>query len=254
MTAIVAARCLDGVVVGADGSATFMTSGNTGPVPTIAQPYSKKVQIIRDHVIVAGSGEIGHLQRYVSVTKKLWDNGEFARKTEIKIGKLISRKSLDDFQETMPMSPPSAIAAFPADGKSCLCELTPPNFQPEVKEVDGLWYVSLGNGQQITDSFLAFLRSTFWEDRAPNVRQGIFTVLWTLMHACEVAPWGIREPIQIAVLEGTGRKIHARMLPDDELIEHRNLVQSATEHLAGFGNTVLGEVGVEAPKFSNPPT
>jgi 20S proteasome alpha/beta subunit len=68
MTAIVGIRCKDGVVIGADSSATF-TDG--GQVRTIEQPTEKKIEIIGDKVIVAGTGSVGHGQRFCAVVRKL---------------------------------------------------------------------------------------------------------------------------------------------------------------------------------------
>ena len=103
-----------------------------------------------------------------------------------------------------------------------------------------------GGGQQITDPFLALLRSVYWKDGPPNVQGGIFSALWALRHACEVNPGGIKEPINIAVLVREKGKLVARMLTEADLQEHGNMVDEATKHMAGFRETVLGETGASA--------
>jgi hypothetical protein len=120
-------------------------------------------------------------------------------------------------------------------------------FQPEIKDPKDLWFASAGAGQPITDPFLALLRSVFWRESAPNLRGGIFTVLWALRHACEINPGGIKEPIKIAVLETAKGKYGAHMLTEDELLEHGNIVDSATGHMAQFRGTLLGELKTGAP-------
>ena len=252
MTAVVGVRCTDGVVIGADSAATSVADGR---ISTISQPYPKKIEIIGDRVIVAGSGEIGYLQRYSEVVANLWRNGQFSKKTAMEIGTLISGQSIKNFAETkldtLPSDqaeyPLSGVAAYPTSDEHCLCEFTWAQFHPEIKERDGLWHVSTGSGQKTTDPFLAFLKSVFWRDGAPDIRGGIFTVLWALVHVCAVSPGGISEPIQIAVLEGRRRNTRARILSDDELIEHRNVVEDASEYLAKFKEVVLGETTIEAP-------
>lgn len=59
MTAIVGIICKKGVVVGADSSATF----NAGQINTMEQK-TKKIQIIDNKIIIAGTGSIGLGQRF----------------------------------------------------------------------------------------------------------------------------------------------------------------------------------------------
>ena len=111
---------------------------------------------------------------------------------------------------------------------------------------------SAGSGQSITDPFLALFRQVFWHDGAPDVRGGIFTAMWALRHACEVNPGGIKEPVRIAVLARKKSQIRARMLDDDELAEHRDMVTAATEHMRGFRDVLEGKTDTrEVPRPTN---
>ena len=103
----------------------------------------------------------------------------------------------------------------------------------------------MGSGQLIVDPFLAFLRSVFWKNKSPKLREGIFLTLWALLHACEVNPGGINEPIKIAILESKKGQLFARFLTEDELDEHRNMIESATNHMASFRDVVLGDKDAE---------
>ena len=85
MTAIVGIRCNDGVVIGADSSATF---GDGGGNRFIEQSTRRKIEIIGQNVIVTGTGSVGHMQRFSAVIQKLWDTKSFSGKSEIQIGKL----------------------------------------------------------------------------------------------------------------------------------------------------------------------
>lgn len=49
MTLVVGILCKDGVVIGADSAITF---GLSPQQPTIEQPYSKKITVILDQVII----------------------------------------------------------------------------------------------------------------------------------------------------------------------------------------------------------
>ena len=246
MTALVGIRCKDGVVLGADGSATFI-HGQQG---TIEQP-TKKTEIIDNHVIVAGSGYVGHAQRFCQVIRDLWRGRAFAGKNAIEIGKMLSRSGLNDFQQTgITQLDFSASVAFSARDGVSLCELpSAAGFQPEIKMLDDIWWVAAGSGQPILDPLLAFFRSIFWKEGAPTLRGGIFTAVWALLHACEVNPGGINEPISIAVLEETKKGKLARLLPEEELSEHRSIVKDATKHMASFRDVILGHTGI-----SNVPT
>ena len=240
MTVLVGISCTDGVVVGADGSATF----TDGQQRTIEQPTKKKIEIVEDRVIVASSGAVGLAQRFYHVVQNSWRKGEFKDKESIDIGKMLSFEGIKDFKQThLQQFDLSVLVACSATKKPLLLEFIGTiGFQPEIKSSDDLWYVSVGSGQPIVDPFLAFLRSVFWKDKSPKLREGIFITLWALLHACEVNPGGINEPIKIAVLERNKKgQLLARFLSEDELEEHRNMVASATDHMASFRDVVLGD-------------
>jgi Proteasome subunit len=253
MTSIVGVRCTDGVVVGADSSALF----GDDRIRTIEQPTEKKIRIIGERVIVAGTGYVGHAQRFVAVVEHLWANGQFKDKSGIEVGKMLTQAGVNDFSHTMVgdhlrVIDYGALVAYPAMDRPCLCELPGRlGFQPELKEPDDLWFASTGSGQSITDPFLALFRSVFWKDGPPNIQGGIFTALWALMHACEVNPGGINEPIKIAVLSRTKGKLLARELDEAELREHRDMVAEATRHFAEFREILTGKKAAsEVPKPS----
>ena len=65
MTVIIGVLCKNGVVIGADSSATF----SIGTLRTIEQPFEQKIQVIDNHVVgderqrlvVAGGNHAGEL-------------------------------------------------------------------------------------------------------------------------------------------------------------------------------------------------
>ena len=171
MTAIVGIRCSDGVVIGADSSATF----GDGRLQTIEQPM-KKVDIIEDKVVVAGTGAVGLGQRFNRLVRIAYSQNIFASDDHIEVGKALSRAAIDDFASTHAKAGQyGALVGFSLGGRPRLCEFTMADFQPEFKD-KRIWYVSKGSGQPITDPFLALMRSVFWKNRPPTVRDGTFAL------------------------------------------------------------------------------
>jgi hypothetical protein len=174
MTAIVGIRCKDGVVIGSDSSATF---GDSGGHNTIEQSTAKKIEIIGEAIIVAGTGAVGHMQRFVAVVQGLWDQKAFQNNSDIEIGKMLSSDGINDFNQTGAMNNLqfAAMVAYPAKDQPSLCEFPGGRgiFQPVIKKADDLWFASTGSGQVLTDPFLALLRKVFWADGAPSLQGGI---------------------------------------------------------------------------------
>ena len=208
MTILIGVLCKDGVVIGADSSATF----DAGGIRTIEQP-TKKIDIIDGKIIVAGTGQIGLGQRFSYQIKKAWDTNKL-KGPPIEVAKTMSALGISDFIDTkwVDRGQYGALVAFPAEKKSHLCEFQLRDFQPELK-TEHLWYVSVGSGQLIVDPFLGLIRKIFWANGQPTTYQdGIFIVVWALQQAIDLNTGGINEPMQIAVLSQDGTDMKARML------------------------------------------
>jgi 20S proteasome alpha/beta subunit len=243
MTAIVGLRCNNGIVIGTDSSATFSAPcGGTQSISTIEQKIEKTV-IIGEHIIVAGTGSVGLGQRFCDIVQSAWNRNQFSEKPYsqsqkepyIEIGKILSGTMINDLASTAaPKGNFGALVGFPCQNKFHLCEFLADDFQPEFK-TNNLWYVSMGSSQPITDPFLALMREIFWEDKPPNLNEGIFAAYWALEHAINVNPGGVNGPIRMAVLERDKKeKIVARLLDDSELEEHKEYVQEAKQYLRDF--------------------
>ncbi len=230
MTAIVGMLCNDGVVIGADSSSTF----STGREHTIEQP-SEKISIIDNSIIIAGTGQVGLDQRFTEVVSDAWSKKQF-QGTPMQIAKVLSANGINDFASTQaPKEAYGALVAYPLKKKPCLCEFALSDFQPEMKTADRIWYCSMGSGQNITDPFLAFMRSVFWTDgRQPNVREGVFATAWALEHVVDCNPGGVDGPISIAVLERNRNNLVARRIRDEELDEIREHIDEAKTRLRDF--------------------
>lgn len=249
MTILVGVLCKDGVIIGADGSATF----GAGQMRTIEQPM-QKIDILDGAVIVAGTGEIGLGQRFSAITKQAFSETPFRQKKPLDLVTELSQRTLNNFGATIFKNlnhciPYGALVAFQNGGATHLCEFQLENMRPELK-TDKLWYVSMGSGQVIVDPFLSLMRKAFWNAGPPTKQDATFAVTWALLHAVDCNPGGIGEPIQIAELTKDGKgHPHARLLGENELQEHRQNVQNAVEYLGAYRDKLKGTgAAPEVPK------
>lgn len=248
MTAIIGILCKDGVVIGADSSATFVA----GNVRTVEQPYDK-LELVAGQVIVGGTGPIGMGQRFLAVVRQHWLLN--AKRPAIEIAKILCKETIEDFTFTQaPKGQYGALVAFPAENKPQLCEFPVSDFQPELKD-HKLWYSSMGSAQGITDAFLAFMRDIFRQDGLPTVSDALFAVTWTLEHAITINPGGVNWPARIAVLETDSRQkghFKARILADSEFEEHRQHIFEAKGVLRGYGLDQRPSASPEVPEVPRP--
>lgn len=255
MTAVVGIHCTDGVVLGTDSATTFVKGQEQQR--TIEQP-ADKLHVVDTRVIVAGMGAVGLGQRFISVVQETCEE-EFYRDPDLDgldVAQSLSRAGLKDLQHTTaPKGLYGALVAFPCRHDLYLCELDLDHFQPEMKRLDGIWYVSMGSAQHITDSFLGFIRDVFWHEGPPNVNQGQFAVTWTLDQAVALNPGGVKAPIYVGVLEEDAERgwPRARELDDDELKEIRVSIDAAKDALRGFRKRLNPEAArdVEVPEPDN---
>ena len=225
MTAVVGILCSDGVVIGTDSSVTMAA----GSFRTIEQP-TEKLDIIASKIIIAGTGSVGHGQRFRNLVDREWKRGGFRAerdgetRTPVDICRYIAGQTVKDFAETDSSTECyGALLVAPIANRPILCEFGIKRFQP-VLYTDQLWFCSMGSTQPITDPFLALMRAVFWQTGQPTVNQGAFAVTWALDHAIEVNPGGVNGPARIAVLERVKKELKARLLTDDEVTEHRSLI------------------------------
>lgn len=245
MTVLVGILCTDGVVIGADSSATFAA----GQMRTIEQP-TQKIHIIDGQMIVAATGSVGLSQRLVEIIKQLRSNGKL-KGEPVEIGKAISAAALIDFGSTMPHLASilmnrqlqfGALVASIHKSKPYLIEFDPCTFQSEFKD-DRIWYVSMGSGQQIADPFLGLMRRVFFRGGLPDLPTGTFVVSWALEHTCDVNPGGIKEPFHIAIL----KEGKAAVLAQEDLQEHKEMVKLAYRHLSSFQEDAFQAPSPEIP-------
>lgn len=252
MTILVGILCQDGIVIGSDSSATLSAGNNQ----TTIEQKTSKINVVNDHIIIAGTGSVGFGQRFDCLVTKAWEERFFIDKSKNDIAKGLCRAALEDYASTF-IEPGrqrgvmsltfGALLAFHLKDKFHLCEFAVDNFQPEFKTLDGLWYTSMGCGQQIVDPFLGFIRNVFWKDTPPKLNDGIFAACWAIKHCIDINPGGIGGPHQIAIIERK-RELVARLLDDDEIGEHLDNVNGVHEHIAKYKD-IQKSVGQPLPKL-----
>ena len=245
MTLLVGIRCEDGVVVAADQAVTF----GSGQSFTISHKACK-LSVIRDSIIIAGTGEVGAKQRFCETAERAWPQIAGQGKSPLDMCRALAAEGIKDFMSTnMPVGKFGALVGFPNTKKGAqLCEFSVSNFQPELKD-SGAWFVSMGSGQQIADSYLAFMREVFWGKNMPTLTHGMFAAAWVMRQSIRVAPGFIAEPIDIAVLQ----KDKARMLKEEELRYHLDIADAATQHFGTFDPTDLPTAAKDAAEAESAP-
>jgi len=173
-------------------------------------------------------------------------DGKVLQKNPIDVGRQLAASAVNDFASTKAtMGTYGALVAFPHGHEFELCEFAVTNFQPELKR--DIWYVAMGSGQPIADPCLGFIRQAFWSDGIPSVEDGVFAVVWTLAQAIELNPGGIKGPMQIAKLATHAGKAIARLLDENEILEHEENVKGAIKHLRQYRKNVQGAEAVDLP-------
>jgi 20S proteasome alpha/beta subunit len=258
MTLIVGIKCQTGIVMGADGAATFGVMGQQ----TIRQT-TKKLEILEGAIILGTSGFVGLGQRVRDDVQRIWNENKLAGKNPTEAMRIIREAMLGDIQSELQMASLSRNVVGPnvaAETALCATMMTIPvkkepclfhfNHQCSVECVTNtLPFVALGSGQTIADPFLAFIRRIFWPDCLPPLADGIFAALWTLKHAIDTAPGGISGPMQVAILEKNSK---AYELPKEDEQEHLEAIENAEKHLAAFRDTFKppapGEPSIKIPE------
>lgn len=258
MTLIIGIKCSDGVVIGADGAATF---GNSLGQRTVIQPVTK-LQVIQNRIIMGVSGQVGLSQLYCDRVESLWRENKLGREVrfpdvmrlvqeaiyrdaQVAISGAVASVSLLGNAAAAQLAITSSLIALPVGGVNGRPELLQCNHMGSAEAATSdLPYAAIGSGQPLADPFLAFLRHIFWNDKLPKVADGVFATVWTLLHAIRVTPGGLSEPIQVATLAYKGRELFATELTPEQLQEHRQHVDEAERYLARFR---------ESPQTVSPP-
>lgn len=251
MTIIVAIQCQDGgVVVAADGAATFATGTGT---QTARQPTTKLVGI-DGQVIFGHSGSIGMAQRLEAVARDAW-NDRLAKKHEPaaamqqlrnRFWQSVVKDEVDVVNQSGPQLGQLAkqlvmqhfLVALPPLKGSDRPSLIHLNWQchPEMLTPQ-LPCVSLGSGQAIADPFLSFIRRVLWSNAAPaTIAEGQFAAALTLRYVIESSPGLVGAPEQMMILKpgASGGEWVAEEVPRINLDIHFENVAAFEKHLSTY--------------------
>ena len=235
MTLIIGVKCEDGIVIGADSIRTFGTG--------IEQEVNNKIQIDDGNVLIATSGVVGLSQLIKDELRRCWRDVKQQERVSY-TRNLISDAMLLQIKPAFNRADVlmsrfegcSSIVAFPLQDNHVLLQFNARADSIEITQESP--FVSIGSGSVQADPFLAFIKRTFWHDKAPeNISEGTFGVLWTLDHVSRVnAGLGVGGRSRVAVLQKQGNLWRADFYSDDHLGEHKEAILVAEDELRSFRN------------------
>lgn len=255
MTLLVGLYCTDGVIIGSDSAATMAA----GRQVTIGQQPSVKVDVIDPDVLLATTGSVGLGQRFRHHVQKA--RGENAWRTNVHEATVrLATAVRGEFQSTqVPFSNTTGLSFGALLGARIgtehhLVEFETFGLQPERRD-EQLMFASMGSGQLIADPFLGFIRTTLWEEQQPNLREGLFGVLWTLRHTIAVNPGGVGGVPQIGVIEQDQDSAwRARLVDVEELQEMEQHCESMERHIRDYRTKLrTPDQAAEVPPVPEPP-
>ncbi len=205
MTLMVGIKCVDCVIVGADGGVT---------VPGGVLEPARKLRVIDKELIVGVSGHYGLSQLFADRVTRLWGSREewASNANLVEHQRQIRNAIFEDsstvanqalaFKEHHPGISEhvnfGALVALPVSGISELIRITPSG----TVSVDrrGPPYLAVGSGAAFATPFLAFLRRLFFPNRQLGFDEGVLFVAWAIQNAIELGAPGVAYPLQIASL------------------------------------------------------
>lgn len=251
MTLLIGILCSDGAVISADRQASHGAMGTV----TVGQPVTK-ITTIGPDLLFGSSGRIGMSQQFEAFLTRMSIENYF-RQNDYAIA---IRRVQDHFRPIVEGAFKTATAAAQVIGSQaaqsdCICAgiLSAP-FKDGLKVIEvspqiaveyltpELSFLSMGSGKLTADPFLGFLKTIFWPNRLPSVREGALAAYWTIKLATELRVVGVGMGIDIFTLENTEGNWSARKLEDDETAEHDSLIASCEDALRSVANVIAGEL------------
>jgi hypothetical protein len=256
MTVVIGIRCRDGVVIGADGAATFTSRG----VPTSQQRSMKKLTA-KGTVVTGFAGSLGVTQRVRGEVERVLAVSHDGMETD-QILQMMRRQIwsavLDSELHTAQRARESLL--LPGCESSAICELLVAAVIRDQHELiwlneqgsptlvqDDVPFVTIGLGQGIADPFVGFTRRMFWPSGLPSLAMGTFSVLWTLRHVIDANSMGLSRPFQLAMLERTESGWKAREMAEEELKEHEERINDGESVLQNWSSGIYGAHGPTPP-------
>lgn len=249
MTVIIAFYCVDGVVVAADSMITATVGMGQGAV-NVGHHHGVKVFSLPGPQVFAFAGDQGQAMRFKALADAHHAFPTTAS-TPLDYPLAVTQEIVKQFISTGIQNSVNlnVILAFLHGGLSYCCAFEG-LIQPRLLDSQH-YYVALGSGKLSADPFLRFLDDIFCQGKQPNVREAIFLATWAVQHVIDVNPGGVAGPIRIAVFEKDQTGVFtARELPDTEMEEPKQAVESAGEALRDWRKNISGQ---GAPEPMNAP-
>ena len=211
-----------------------------------------KVAIVGDRVIVAGTGAVGHGQRFQAHVKASGDAKLF-QKPCVDVARELSRLGAGDFQHTGLRDHRDghgygygALMAAPFEDRAELIEFGIADFQPEIKNTR-LHFVSMGSGQMLAEPFMGFISRVIWGGQPPTVQAATLGVYWALQHAIKMAPGGVGPPICVSTLRKVDRTWTAQLLDDGQLEEQAQHIAAIEETIRKYPGEIIADAEATPP-------
>ena len=250
MTVVVAFHCPDGIVIAADSMIT-PAMGGIG----VGHHHGRKIEVLPGPQLFAFAGDQGQAARFKTLAE-LQHTGIAGLTHALEYGLALSMgivKQLASTGITGNAIGTNTILAF-AHGNSHHCCMFEGQLQPRLLD-EHHFYAALGSGKLSADPFLRFLVDIFCPNGRPSLREAIFLATWTVQHVIDTNPGGVAGPIRIATFsaDGTGG-FQAIELPDSEIAEHQQAVESAAAALRKWRDEIQsGHAADDAPEPPTPP-
>jgi 20S proteasome alpha/beta subunit len=227
MTVVVAFLCSDGAVVAADSMLTPSVGG-----VNVGHHHGRKIEILAGPQLFGFAGDLGQAARFKIMADS--SHGLISGSSHpLDYALAITRNLLQQFVSTGIQ--PAAIGVNTVlsyvhigTHQCCIYEGA---LQPRLLDVSH-YYAALGSGKLSADPFLRFLVDVFCAKGIPKVSEATFLAIWTIQHVIDTNPGGVAGPIRIATFEKDDvGQYAARELPDDDIAEHQQAIESASEAL-----------------------
>jgi len=250
MTVVVAYCCSDGAVVAADSMITPTLGVGSGTL-NVGHHHGIKVYVLPGPQLFAFAGDQGQAARFRTLAEA---NHVAARQQAYALDYplALTQALIQQFQVTGIANSigVNTILSF-LHREICHCCVFEGAMQPRLLDRDH-YYVALGSGKLSADPFLRFLADIFCQSEQPTVREAVFLATWTVQHVIDVNPGGVAGPIRVAVLEkDDAGSFIARELPDTEIEEHKQAIESAGEALRSWRSSI--QSGTAAQGVPKPP-
>lgn len=237
MTVIVGVLCTDGVVLVADGAATYALPTGTGV--TIRQSTKKLVEIGRTQLLGC-SGALALSQAFTEqIRKSSAQGGDFKLWTKPDVRQLFSNTIFNSVvgpacQRAGNQTPILGQAAYQDAMQHSLFAFVDEKSKPQLAQItptcqvefadSNLPFVTVGSGQPAADPFMAFLRDVFCTGKEITLQDGKFLAYWAVDLTIRVQPGMVAQPIQMMALFKRGDNWMVEELSDD-VSSHAEMVK-----------------------------